>query len=334
MPGYRYEMEKGLSLVDRPDVLRAHILEIGHHHLTAAVDLADPETADFAVHVVTVTDRMQHFFWTTAGGPGDAVLDAYSLAEEGLERLLGRNDWDNVIVVSDHGAGPSQRVFYTDEWLIERGWGQRMSDVGNIDMHASVAYAGEEPEIAVYVNCQEREGFGVSTQAYPRLLRELRDGLMAVRMPEGGSPAFRQVVLAEDIYDGPYRDLGPDLILLPNEGVHPRPGPGAGMFGDPGGLVSGHRIDGVFLGRGVDFPASADRDAHRPLEMTEVFSLLCAAQGLPVPGGVPVSPLLMDLGVQYTFDERLHWPNQVDGEPSHRGDSPDMLHRLTQMGYL
>ncbi|WP_406455765.1 alkaline phosphatase family protein [Streptomyces sp. NBC_00876] len=334
LPGYRYEIEKGLSFVDRPAELRKHILEVGTNHLAAAVDFAQPSGADLAVHVVTVTDRMQHFFWDHEDGAGSAVRDAYAFADDALAKLLAQQDWDNVVVVSDHGAGPSRQVFQTDDWLVEHGWAQRSGNGCEVDMHRSWAYAGEEPEIAIYVNRQDRQGYGVPTEEYAGFLKQLQDGLLALRVPDTGQPVFQQVLVAEDVYDGPLRDLGPDLILIPTDGIHPRPGLAGTLFTQPGGLISGHRIDGIFLAGGADFPLSPDRAANRSLEMAEVFSVLCAAQGVAIPDGIPVSPLLAELGVQYTVDEGLHWIDQVDGEPAQQADSPDMLRRLAELGYL
>lgn len=334
IPGYRYEIEKGLSLVDRPNELRRHILKVGRNHLTAAVEFAQPSRADLAIHVITVTDRMQHFFWDHESGIGSAVFDAYAFADAALRVLLAQNDWDNVLVVSDHGAGPSNHVFYTDEWLVKHGWARPREGSGGVDMRASWAYAGEEPEIAIYVNRQDRQGFGVPSEEYVYALRQLRDRLMKVRVPGAGGRAFRQALLAHEVYDGPLRDLGPDVILIPNEGIHPRPGLPGQLFGDPGGLISGHRIEGVFLARGVDFPMSPDRREHRSLEMDEVFSVLCAAQGVPVPDRISLSPLLGDLGISHDVDAGLHWPDQVDGPPPRQAESPDMLRRLAELGYL
>ncbi|WP_369199231.1 alkaline phosphatase family protein [Streptomyces sp. PU-14G] len=333
IPDYRYEIEKGLSLVNRPAELREHILNVGARHLQAATEFGSLGVADLAIHVVTITDRMQHFFWEDPESPGESVMEAYAFADRALADLLAAQEWDNVVVVSDHGAGLSRQVFHTDEWLVERGWATRKTD-GGLDVESSWAYAGEEPEVAVYVNRADREGFGVPAEKYPECLRELRDGLLDVRVPETGEPAFQRVILAEELSAGPMRDLGPDVILVPAEGVHPRPGLPGGLFGTPGGLVSGHRINGIFLAQGTDFPASPDRTAHRPLEMAEMFSLLCAAQGLPVPSGIPLSPLLGELGISHTVDETVNWQEQVDGEPQRQADSPDMLRRLAEMGYL
>lgn len=333
IPSYRYEIEKGISLVDRPEELREHILQVGANHLAAATEFGQIGTSDLAVHVVTITDRMQHFFWDHSEPHGDAVMAAYGFADHALGTLIAKGVWDNVIVVSDHGAGASDVVFHTDEWLVRRGWASR-GQAGAIDIENSWAYAGEEPEVAIYINRADREGFGVPAEGYPRLLRELRDGLISIRVPGREQSAFKRVILAEEVSDGPLRDLGPDIILVPTEGVHPRPGLHGGLFGDIGGLVSGHRIDGIFLAMGLDFPNSPNRGEHRPLEMAEVFSVLCTAQGLPIPTGVPVSALLDELGLEYQLDESLYWPAQVDGHPHNQADSPDMLRRLSEMGYL
>jgi predicted AlkP superfamily phosphohydrolase/phosphomutase len=53
----------------------------------------------------------------------DALKDVYVASDRQLGRLLdtvGENDW--VIVVSDHGFGPTHRTFYLNEWLQQEGY--------------------------------------------------------------------------------------------------------------------------------------------------------------------------------------------------------------------
>lgn len=332
IPGYRFEIEMGLSNVDEPDRLATHILQVGAGHLAAAVNFGQLDSADLAVHVVTITDRMQHFFWD-ADEPSPQILAAYCFADHALQTLMRARHWDNVVVVSDHGAGPSQQVFYTDQWLLDQGWA-RPGKAGSLDIPGSWAYAGEEPEVAVYVNRQDREGFGIPASDYLSFLDLIRHRLLAVRVPGTMIPAFTRVIFARDLPDGPMRDLGPDVILLPHNGIHPRPGLPGAIFGEPGGLVSGHRIQGIFLATGCDFPISADLETHEPLEMVNIFPILCAAQGIPVPHGIPHEHALAHLAMSHTVDTRWNWPRQVTERPHTQQQPADMTARLRELGYL
>ena len=46
----------------------------------------------------------------------------------------------------------------------------------------------------------------------------MRDKLLSITDPETGGKVFDNILYSEDIYNGPFTENAPDLILLPAEG--------------------------------------------------------------------------------------------------------------------
>jgi len=343
-PNYRYEMDKGLSYIDRPAELRDHIMAVGRDHSAALLRFGCVRDADLLVHVATMIDRMQHFFWhyhdptslphapARVESLGNPVFDAYEEADRLLGTLLASRRWSNVMVLSDHGAGPSEIAFHTDVWLAQQGclsW----DDQRRVNVPACVAYSGEEPECSIYINRQDRDGFGVTTGDYARTVNSLKNGLQSLRRPFTETPLFEDVVTTAH-RAGRFSDVGPDLVLLPAEGVHPRPGWSANVFDRDTRLVGGHRRDGVFIGYGDAFVMPSP-ELQIPLDMIDIFPLACVLLKLPIPAGLSgiVHKSLLKSGWTAAIDERTDWPSIVE-EPTFQGDLPSMTARLMELGYL
>lgn len=82
--------------------------------------------------VFTSTDHVQHLFWRHMergeGQAGRLILDTYRKVDEMIGRLVAAaGPQTNVIVMSDHGAGPLRGVFYLDQWLEDHGFLTRHS---------------------------------------------------------------------------------------------------------------------------------------------------------------------------------------------------------------
>jgi predicted AlkP superfamily phosphohydrolase/phosphomutase len=337
VPGYRFEMDKGISYLDRPTELRDHILDIGAGHARAFEEALGVADADLVVHVATVTDRMQHFFWhhidpehpEHANAPaalGNPIAEAYALAERSLQTALDSGAFDAVLLISDHGAGRSTVAWWLDAWLIAEGLAVPDDD-GRVIVERSMAYSGEEPECAVYVNREGRDGCGLPDDRYDAFVDDLRRRLLAVALP-GGGPALLDVIAARDLYDGPYGGLGPDLVLVPADGVHPRPGASDAVFSSATRLYCGHRRDGMMVAVGAGLPAGR---VTEPMDMDQMFALACVMAGLPVPSGL-AGALPPALAATAATDPR-DWRAQVTGPPAHQAHDAQMLERLSELGY-
>ncbi len=345
-PDYRFEMDKGISYLDKLPPLRDHILQLGRDHAAAFEQLCHPAEADFAFHTVTVTDRMQHFFWHcfdpehprydpgwAASHGGQPIFEAYRIGEELLERAWSSGRFDNAVIVSDHGAGLSALSFYCDAWLSAQGLTQ-FNSKGRVDFQASTAYSGEEPECSIYVNRLDRDGVGLTTESYREIVPILVERLRTLCRPDTGQPAFHRVYRQQDVFTGPFAMEGPDIVLVPSPGIHPQPGYATEIFAPARRLFSGHLPEGIFLGYGRDLPRSLDYSA--PLEIADMFALLCALAGIPIPGGLDggIAAAFPAIAASATIDPRRSWCDRVETPPPLQTDRPDLVRRLAEMGYI
>ncbi len=111
------------------------LAEMTENRLKATEYLMEKNPWDLLVTVFVGPDRIQHQLWKymdpshpqhdrrEAEQLGDAILKVYRKCDEALGRLLDRIDDDtSVLIMSDHGAGPSHRVFYVRSWLEANGY--------------------------------------------------------------------------------------------------------------------------------------------------------------------------------------------------------------------
>jgi len=217
------------------------------------------ENPDVLVVVFIGTDRLQHLdgraLHAITGRRGldaaslaqNPVATAYRAADAEIGRLLAAVDesW-HVLVMSDHGFQPYERVFSLSRWLAEQGylaldpagmrparsslrsrwWARvagRVKAAGQsspldrffaaVDWQHTRAYAFGAFG-SVYLNLRGREPHGTVAPADgDALLEEITEKLLRWRDPEAGVAPIVRVTRARDIYRGPLAAWGPDLIL-------------------------------------------------------------------------------------------------------------------------
>jgi predicted AlkP superfamily phosphohydrolase/phosphomutase len=89
------------------------------------------EDWDFFCIIFEATDFVQHFFWEhmdprhhlhnpeKAKKYGNAILNCYQLLDEMIGKILENADDDtSVVIMSDHGGGPLNKLFYINKWLM------------------------------------------------------------------------------------------------------------------------------------------------------------------------------------------------------------------------
>ena len=97
--------------------------------------LMDTQDRDFLMVVFTTPDRIQHFLWKyidpkhplhdtgKAQKYKDAIKDFWQRIDQILRKLIEKSDNEtNVIIISDHGFGTHDMVFYVNDWLKEQGY--------------------------------------------------------------------------------------------------------------------------------------------------------------------------------------------------------------------
>ncbi|HUU57779.1 MAG TPA: alkaline phosphatase family protein, partial [bacterium] len=186
--------------------------------------------------VFDASDRIQHMFfrYLNSGHPANAGKDTekYASAVEDMyvqmDALVGATlaktaPGDLLIVMSDHGFAPFERGVNVNAWLKREGY-LVMQDgaaggkwLAGVDWSRTRAYALGLG--GIYLNVAGREARGVVPRAeVAALKKEIAAKLTGLRDEGRGDVAVRKVYDLAEIYDGPYLDGGPELVVGYNRG--------------------------------------------------------------------------------------------------------------------
>jgi hypothetical protein len=177
------------------------------------------------------TDRIQHTFFRYISDPHpanagkdteefkDAILNIYRRADEVVGRTLKHVDGRTVFfAISDHGFAPFKRGINLNSWLMANGYlaaqnGQVGRYFAGMDWSRTQAYTFGLS--GIYINRKGRETRGVvaNDAEYRALKAELIEKLTGLRDPATGEVAILRVYDSDEIYHGPYRHNGPDLVI-------------------------------------------------------------------------------------------------------------------------
>jgi predicted AlkP superfamily phosphohydrolase/phosphomutase len=185
--------------------------------------------------VFDTTDRIQHIYWSTRDPEHPAhdgahakkyrsiIGSYYKRMDRILERVLESVDQQTVIfVVSDHGFTSFRRAVHINSWLTQNGLmvlkrpaqdTQGDPLFKNVVWERTMAYAVGFSSI--YLNLRGREGKGIVNPGRDaeQLKTKITSVLNGLRDPKTGGPVIRNAYSREDIYNGPYANDGPDLVV-------------------------------------------------------------------------------------------------------------------------
>jgi predicted AlkP superfamily phosphohydrolase/phosphomutase len=116
----------------KPGIALQKLLEMVKIRTAAAKYLMQNRTWDLFVVVYTAPDKAQHHFWKYIDPArpefltepySSAILQVYQEVDKGIGELMASAGGASVIIVSDHGAGPSsRRTMYINRWLHREGF--------------------------------------------------------------------------------------------------------------------------------------------------------------------------------------------------------------------
>lgn len=119
----------------RQDEWLEDIFAITEQHGQTALQLLKERAPEFFMVVLRNTDEICHFFWHhmdethPAHNPQaperykNAIRDLYQLADRWVGRLVeAAGEETNVVIMSDHGAGPLYQDVFLNEWLWRHNW--------------------------------------------------------------------------------------------------------------------------------------------------------------------------------------------------------------------
>lgn len=253
------------------------------------------------------------------------LLDAYRAIDTAIGDLVDATGPDaTILLLSDHGFSPCARMFQPNAWLEQRGvlhrsghsrpspdpW-HRMRErpalrrlkkalplirdwrrppalgghLGTVDW--SQTRAVYSPAGGIRFNVRGREPGGIVDPAeLTSLADDLTAELQALVDPETGIHPIKAVYRREALYEGPYVDLAPDLIVEPRrddpDPAHNtilRYGFEQATFAGSGDLTGNHALDGIFLACGSGIPSRRIEHAR----LLDIAPTILHTLGLAIP---------------------------------------------------
>jgi predicted AlkP superfamily phosphohydrolase/phosphomutase len=174
--------------------------------------------------VFDATDRVQHMFHRQ--GAGGAIEDLYRRADALVGKTLPYVDGQTVLfVLSDHGFASFRRGVNLNSWLHRHGYlalKDGASESGayfdGVDWSRTRAYALGLSGLYLNLKGREAEGTVDPGREAAELIAELVSKLSNLHDDERDRPAIRQAYATKSLYQGPYLDAAPDLIIGYHDG--------------------------------------------------------------------------------------------------------------------
>jgi len=207
-----------------------------------------------------------------------------------------------------------------------------------IDWSRTRAYCPSAPGSGLFVNLRGREPDGIVApgREYEAVVEELRERLLAYRDPATGEPVVRAVHRRDEVYRGPCRDEGPDLLVETARTVCMVEGLGRATLlpagAGPEERTGNHARDGILLLhgpevlRGVTLPLAAIEDVGAtvlhllglPIDtdmdgrvLVEALDPRCVAERPVAVSDVPYA--LPENGHRFSADEEARIQDMLEG---------------------
>ncbi|MFO0915027.1 MAG: alkaline phosphatase family protein [Pirellulales bacterium] len=178
-------------------------------------------------------DRIQHMFWRfmDKGHPAlegrqnthaDSIRSMYVRMDELVGRTMRQvGDDTTLIVMSDHGFTSFQRGVDLNAWLRDHGylflkneaWSSNRIYLHDVDWTRTRAYAIGLAGIFVNQTGRESQGIVEPGRARQELVEEIASKLTGLRDPKSDGIAVHEAVPRERVYQGPYTQAAPDIIV-------------------------------------------------------------------------------------------------------------------------
>ncbi|MBA3304069.1 MAG: alkaline phosphatase family protein [Actinomycetota bacterium] len=283
--GYQIDADPWRARQDKGAFL-SHLDEVFEHRMKTVRHFWNQEPWDFFMAHIMETDRLHHFFWEEMedGHPtyAPAFLEFYRRLDAELGEIRGWLDEDTtLIVLSDHGFCSIKQEVHVNTWLQESGWLQFDSaEPKGLDAMAasSAAYSLDPGRLFLNVKGREPNGRIEPGAEYEKLRSELADAAAALTDPATGEAMVKRVFRREELYTGPFQDLGADLVLDMHDGYDPK-----GAFGKPDVLFKGESLTGMHTTPdALVYIAGVAAIEGRP-HIADVAPTVCDLLGVPTP---------------------------------------------------
>ena len=326
---YNYEIDVTCEFtLDTLDQYVSDLRKIAEERRITILNEMQSVDWDFAWVAFTGCDRVQHRYrgfniyesllyqYKDQDKYKDAIKDFWIFLDKSVGDILKITPPNTlVMLMSDHGHAYTDTMFFMYGWLKSLGlmyasfepmdfpWYKRifLSDETieltrqlRIDWDKTKAYSsGYLGQIYVNLKGREPNGCVEPGKEYEEIRNKIINAVGAVIDPKTGKPVIKAIHKREDVYDGPYFEDAPDLVIEWNhpysviDKIPTQIGPDGktqiinSMFGAEPALCTGiHRIEGIIVVTGPGVPV------FQKLEDATLYDLLPTAYnylGIPIP---------------------------------------------------
>jgi len=376
-----YKIDAGWSLEETKnmDKFLNDILYCLDKRKKASLAIMDKKDWDLFTVVFTALDRIQHFFWhfqdenhpefdlENAYYQSDPVAKVYAEIDNTIGELLFRIDrFCSLFIVSDHGFSPLHNLIYVNKILMDLGLlsvkAQYKDDIMNIsngevdpedlihplvnfdliDWKKTLCFMPTETSQGLRLNVKGREPEGIIEQKdIQKNIEGIIESLKSYKDPKSNCPAFSHLFKKDEIYQGDYVDLAPDIVFL-NESIRGLPITSltSGAVVKRSSWRTGHHSRyGIFIAAGHHIKGNHD------IEHIEVYDLaptVLYSLGLPIPecmdGSIQFEifkeSFVKENPVRFLKDDKFnHDPDKTE-EVYSKEDNELLTNRLKSLGYL
>ncbi len=195
-------------------------------------DCLDKVKHGLCVCVFDGTDRIQHAFWRDIddehpasknhpSGDRNAIEQLYRRMDELLGRTMQKcKDKDTVLtVISDHGFNTFRYGVDLNRWLEKNGYlklkdnDRQAKYLGAVDWSQTRAFAIGLAGLFLNIKGRESQGIVEPGDEAAKLRDEIAEKLAKLTDPTNNAPAIKNVYNALKVYNGPYKNEAPDLLV-------------------------------------------------------------------------------------------------------------------------
>jgi len=202
--------------------------------------------------VFTGTDRLAHYLWDAYEDNSHRYHSAFLNHLHQIDKVIGEitrrmDTTDSLIILSDHGFELLEYDVHMNLFLSQEGFLKFRKDppqsLADID-HGTKAFVLDPARI--YINLEGKYPRGsVKPEDREIVINRLQRSLESLSI--NGKKVIEQIYRKEEIYEGPFLDQAPDLVLLPTSGFNFKANLKTGGIFEGSALTGKHTQKDAFL---------------------------------------------------------------------------------------
>jgi predicted AlkP superfamily phosphohydrolase/phosphomutase len=219
--GYRLDVKAKLA-AEEPDAFFVDVFEVFSKRTEAIEYFFEHENWQIFVGTITATDRLHHYFYAQALEDGpyhQQMLAFYRKLDDFIWGMFRRAKDRGALFLtcSDHGFTPIKSEVYINRWLIDQGYLELENGKEGLSGITERSSAFCLDPARIYIHSRDKYPKGcVSSSEYEAVRNKLAEQL--ANFSYNGEKIVKRVYFGDDIFSGPFSDLGPDIYLLPHYG--------------------------------------------------------------------------------------------------------------------